>query len=65
MTQTSDISFRVDLPEAKVPKWSARIGTSGGGNINAGGVTYHLNGNTGLWLQRQGDRTAGGVEVGF
>ena len=65
MTQTSDIALKIDLPEAKVPKWSARIGTSGGGSINAGGVTYHPNKNTGVWLQRQGGRTAGGVEVGF
>ena len=38
MAQTSDISFKVDLPEVKMPNWSASIGTSGDGNINAGWV---------------------------
>lgn len=65
MTQTSDISFKVDLPEAKVPKWEARIGTTDGHSIDAAGVTYYPTKNAGVWLQHQKDTNSGGVSVRF
>lgn len=65
MTQTSDIHFKVDLPEAKVPKWEARIGTTDGHSIDAAGVTYYPTKNAGVWVQHQKYTNAGGVSVRF
>lgn len=65
MTQTSDISFKVDLPEAKVPKWEARFGTTNGHSIDAAGVTYYPTKNAGLWVQHQKKTKAGGIAVRF
>ena len=65
MTQTSDIALKIDLPEAKVPKWEVRIGTTNGRSIDAAGVTYYPTKNAGMWVQHQGDTDAGGVSVRF
>ena len=65
MTQTSDIHFKVDLPEAKVPKWEARFGTTNGHSLDAAGTTYYPTKNAGVWVQHQGDTDAGGVSVRF
>ena len=65
MTQTSDIHFKVDLPEAKVPKWEARFGTTNGHSLDAAGATYYPTKNAGVWVQHQGDTDAGGVSVRF
>lgn len=65
MTQTSDISFKVDLPEAKVPKWEARFGTTNGHSIDSAGATYYPTKNAGVWVQHQKDTNAGGISVRF